>query len=142
MISQNYTLALRELHQTYASDRLQFIGLFPNTSSEPEQIKVFKENYEIPFALETDYCHAKMEALGATITPEVVIYNESQGETLYKGRIDNTYFRVGKRRQVTTTSELKDALESIVNQEPIAVSETQAIGCFISPNKIASSNCQ
>ncbi|MEM0999528.1 MAG: hypothetical protein AAGN35_20895 [Bacteroidota bacterium] len=140
-ISQNYTRTLRELHAEFASEHLQFIGLFPNLSSEAAGIAAFRTEYEIPFGLETDYCHARKEALGATVTPEVVVYHESREEILYQGRIDDTYFRVGQRRQVTTTSELRDVLESIVAHRPIPVRETQAIGCFIAEQKLSTQDC-
>ncbi len=131
IISQYYTLPLLELHTEYASEKIQFIGLFPNYSSKPEKIEAFKEKYKIPFELKTDYLKVETERFGATITPEVVVYNESNDKILYKGRIDDAYVRVGKRKRVTHTSELKDVLEAIVHNNSIAVSETKAIGCFI-----------
>ena len=135
LISQYYTLPLREMHEEYASETLQFVGLFPNNSSLPDSIQAFKESFDIPFELSTDYDHTKKKAFGATITPEVVVYNESQQKILYKGRIDNTYARVGQRRQVTSTSELKDVLEALRTHIPIQVEETQAVGCFINPKQ-------
>ena len=134
LISQFYTLPLKELHSTFASKRLQFVGLFPNTSSQPKNIQKFKEKYQIPFELKTDHSKFKVAQFGATVTPEVVVYNETQNQVLYQGRIDNTYARVGKKRQVTTSAELKDALEAITNCETIAVTKTDPVGCFINRN--------
>jgi len=136
VISQYYTLPLRELHEEYANENVQFIGLFPNFSSKPDQIEAFKEKYQIPFELKTDYYHKKKEKFEATVTPEVVVYNESKGKLIYRGRIDDAYARVGKRKRITTTTELKNVLESIRNNQPIMVSNTQAIGCYIGKNKL------
>ena len=61
VISQYYTLPLRELHEEYANENVQFKGLFPNFSSKPNQIETFKEKYQIPFELKTDYYHKKKE---------------------------------------------------------------------------------
>lgn len=130
-ITQFYTLALREMHETYDPYGLNFVGLFPNRYSSPEKIDSFQQQYKIPFSLKTDYFQTKTKFFEATVTPEVVIYNHTYQEILYKGRIDNAYFRVGKKRGVTTTADLEDALEAIVRGEPIAVKETEAIGCFI-----------
>ena len=131
-ISQYYTLPLIELHDEFANKHTQFVGIFPNTSSKIDNIEAFKVKYNIPFDLQTDYDKVKTEQFGATVTPEVIVYNETQQQILYKGRIDDAYARVGKRRQVTSTSELKDALTAIANNRPIKVTETEAIGCFIS----------
>ncbi|MEL6650173.1 MAG: hypothetical protein AAFQ87_05125 [Bacteroidota bacterium] len=136
LISQYYTLPLREMHEQYASENLQFVGLFPNLSSKPAQIKAFQETYQIPFQLKPDYFHQKMEAFGAAVTPEVVVYNETKQQILYKGRIDDAYARVGQKKRIVSSSELKDALEAIQHDQPIKVSETTAVGCFISPNKL------
>lgn len=136
IISQYYTLPLRELHKEYADEQIQFIGLFPNFSSKPNKIEAFKTSYKLPFDLKTDYYHTKKDALGAMVTPEVVVYNESQAQILYKGRIDDAYARVGQRKRFTSTSELKDVLEAISNNQPILVSNTEAVGCFIGKNKL------
>ncbi len=136
VISQYYTLPLREMHEAYANENLQFIGLFPNFSSKPDNIQAFKEKYKIPFELKNDYFHTKKEEFEATVTPEVVVFNESKGKIVYKGRIDDAYARVGQRKRFTSTSELKDVLEAIANNQPIQVAQTEAIGCFISKSKL------
>ena len=69
--------------------------------------------------------------MGATITPEVVIYDHRIGQILYSGRIDDRYVKVGKRRRHVQTSELEDALKAIRSGQPVAVRETQATGCLI-----------
>ena len=137
VISQYYTLSLSALYDEYANDQIQFIGLFPDFSSKPGNIEAFKFKYDIPFTLKADYFHDKKEAFGATVTPEVVVYNETQEQIIYQGRIDNTYARVGQRRRVTTTSELKDVLEAIHNAQPILISKTDPVGCFITKNKLS-----
>ncbi|MEM9992431.1 MAG: hypothetical protein AAF738_11760, partial [Bacteroidota bacterium] len=135
-ISQYYTLPLNELYQEYASEQVQFVGLFPNFNSKPDKIAAFKQQYDILFELKTDYYHIKKERFGATVTPEVVVYHEGKQQILYQGRIDDTYFRVGKKRQVTSTAELADVLKSITNEQPIKVASTTPIGCFIGKSSL------
>ncbi|MEO1260237.1 MAG: hypothetical protein AAFZ15_15690 [Bacteroidota bacterium] len=136
LISQYYTLPLRKMHEEYAGEKIQFVGLFPNFSSKPDKMEAFKETYQVPFDLKTDYYHHKTEAFGATVTPEVVVFDESANEILYKGRIDDAYARVGKRKRITTTSELEDVLEAIANERPVSVASAPAVGCFIGKNKL------
>ncbi len=135
LISQYYTLSLRELSEAFSNKNLQFVGLFPNHSSKPEKIEAFKEKYKIPFPLKADYEKIKTAQFGATVTPEVIVFNETQNKILYQGRIDDAYARVGKRKQITSTSELKDALTAISNNRPIEVAQTTPVGCFISMRK-------
>ncbi|MEM9723234.1 MAG: hypothetical protein AAGA10_28455 [Bacteroidota bacterium] len=51
VISQFYPLELGELYEECADDNLNFVGLFPNVSSKPEQIQAFQDTYGIPFEL-------------------------------------------------------------------------------------------
>ena len=111
--------------------RLSFKGLFPNSFSNPQKITEFKEKYEIPFLLTMDFEKEWALKLGARVTPTAVVWNKTRDEVLYRGRIDDSYYRIGKRRTVTSTSELADALAAIVSGQEIRVKETQAIGCFI-----------
>ncbi|MEO0468682.1 MAG: hypothetical protein AAF206_03605 [Bacteroidota bacterium] len=136
LISQYYSVALRDLHAEYASENLHFIGLFPSFASKAENIEAFRQKYQIPFELKQDYYHLKTTALGATVTPEVVVYDEAQQQILYKGRIDDAYARVGQRKRYPSTSELRDVLDAIQSHQPIKTQNTQAIGCFIEKNKL------
>ena len=73
---------------------------------------------------------------GETKLPSKAKYNESKAKILYKGRIDDSYARVGKRRRVTTGTELNDVLEAIKNNQPILTNNTPAVGCFIEKSKL------
>jgi thiol-disulfide isomerase/thioredoxin len=133
-VSQYYTLQLNELNTDYTNEDIKFIGLFPNFSSKKEKIEAFRKKYNIEFELKTDYFKSLTKAMGATITPEAVIYNHTTKSILYSGRIDDSFYKVGRRKSVTTTSELKDALISIHNGKEITNIKTQAVGCFINFN--------
>lgn len=131
IISQNFTSEMRRIHQTFASDHVQFVGLFPNGYSTPEGIQAFQEKYLIPFPLSIDEGQKMTQQFQVQVTPEVVVYQADTDQILYQGRINDQYFRVGRRRPQATTAELFDALQSVAQGQPIAVPKTTAIGCFI-----------
>ena len=131
LITQFYTPQLRNLYEEYSRYNINFVGLFPNKYSKPEKIDSFKMVYQIPFPLKTDYYKSKTKLMDAKVTPEVCVYNHDFQEIIYKGRIDNAYYKVGKKRGVTNTSELKDVLEAIVTGEPVQTPNTEAVGCLI-----------
>ena len=130
-ISQAYTDRLNELYQEYHNDSIEFKGFFPNPISRVATMEAFVEKYDIQFPCDRFDATEMARSLGIEITPEVAIVNISTQEVLYKGRIDDMYIQVGKRRQVITRNELADALESILHHKPITVKETQAVGCFL-----------
>lgn len=129
-ICQSYTLKLNQLHDEY-NHLVEFVGVFPNLISSEEKIKAYAEKYRVKYNLITDYEKELAKSLEATITPEVFLINNQTNEIVYSGRIDDEFFEVGKRRNVVKNFELKDALKSIENNEPVEIKRTEAIGCYI-----------
>ncbi|MGI8893468.1 MAG: redoxin domain-containing protein, partial [Bacteroidia bacterium] len=68
--------------------------------------------------------------LKATITPEAFLL-DSEKNILYSGRIDNWATALGVKRQITTSHDLDNAIESFINNRQIDIRKTEAIGCLI-----------
>lgn len=130
-ITQAYTDKLQYLHHTFAGDSIHFTGFFPNPISEDSTMQAFVEKYQLPFPCTRTGAYDQAKRFGVTVTPEVVVYNETRDSVYYQGRIDNLFERVGQRRQVVTSHELEAALHSIQNNKPIIKQRTKAVGCFI-----------
>jgi peroxiredoxin len=128
-ICKSYTLKINALYEQY-SDCVEFVGVFPNIASTPQEIIDFKEIYSIKFDLIEDFDKTLAKKLEASITPEVFLLNPLQ-EVIYQGRIDDEFVQVGKRRKHITSTDLQNALQAFKENLPIAVKKTQAIGCFI-----------
>jgi thiol-disulfide isomerase/thioredoxin len=73
-----------------------------------------------------------VQAAGAATTPEAAVIGAS-GQVLYRGRIDNVYAALGKRRPAATEKDLRKALDEIVDGKPVSTPQTKAIGCYIPP---------
>lgn len=135
LISQYYTVTLKELYTDYAGKEVRFQGVFPNVSSTELGMLVFAEKYGIDFPLEQDKKNSLANRFGATVTPEVVVYDEACKSIVYQGRIDNSYQRIGRRRRVVTAHELRDVLASLSAGQPITTRPAAAVGCFIERGK-------
>jgi peroxiredoxin len=134
-ICQNQTLTLRQLYDQFSAKGIAFTGLFPNTEySTNESIQKFRKKYKIEFETRKDEGQRMTKKFSATITPQVFVVRNATQEILYRGKIDNGFEGIGKKRQVITENYLKNALDSIVNQSEITVKETQPVGCFIITN--------
>ena len=134
-ICQNQTLTLRQLYSEYSSKGISFTGLFPNGEySTKEGIQKFGRKYKIEFPLVRDEQQALTKKFSATITPEVFVCNNLTGEILYRGKVDNSFEGIGKKRQVITEHYLRGALENILHQKTVTIKETQPVGCFIIKN--------
>jgi len=75
--------------------------------------------------------HNLVQKFGATVTPEVVVFNSSSKTVHYQGRIDDNYYRIGKRKTIVQTNDLVDALNALQNKTDSATVKTTPVGCFI-----------
>jgi len=131
VISKNYTDKLKELYATFHDKKIGFLGLFPNAQSRENTIQTFGKTYGILFPMKTDHYQKMTQKLGASITPEVVVFDHEKNEIIYRGRIDNRYASIGKRRTVVSSSELEDVLKDWSAGNDVEFHEMAAIGCFI-----------
>ena len=131
MITQAYTEKIQHLYREFSNDSMAFRGYFPSPVSEDSAMLAFVEKYQIPFPCTRDGAYNTAKRFGITITPEVVVYNETRDSVYYLGRIDNLFERVGQRRQVVTSHELEAALYCIQHNKPVPIPRTQAVGCIL-----------
>lgn len=133
VISQFYTPELTRLYDTYHAKNVGFIGYFPSPSCSAEKIRKFAEEYRLAFPLEGDYHKDLSRKLGIMVTPEVAVWDHRSDRLIYRGRIDDSYVRVGKRKLHPQQHDLQDILDAwLSGQVPAELEQTQAIGCFIS----------
>jgi len=133
-LSQSYSLPLNEFSKKYKENNIRFYGIFSGTLHKPEEVKDFQKKYLVEFPLLLDTAYNLTRMLNATITPEAFVV-DSKGTVLYSGRIDNWAYEVSKKRQLITEHNLQDALDCIINNMPISVKKTQAVGCIIESGK-------
>ena len=132
-ISQAVTLPLRELHGQYAARGVAFVGVFPAAATSPAALAAFAKTYQLPFALRADPGHRLTRRLRARVTPEVVVLGPDRRTVLYRGRLNDAYAGLGQHRPVTRRHELADALADVLAGRPVAVPQTEPVGCFIEP---------
>lgn len=127
---ESYSRTLNQLQEKFKSSGIRFYGVFPGHYNTEQEMKEYQSRYRINFLLMTDPDKKLVQHLGAKISPEVFVIGNT-GKTLYRGRIDDWLYAVGKKKLKVSTHDLKNALDAIVQKKPIAVSETNAIGCII-----------
>lgn len=130
-LCQSYSLTLRNLVRGYQSNGVVFIGIVPGKEFSKEQIIAFQHRYqlkEIKFITDPDLNAVKQ--FGATITPEVVVI-DPKGQMVYRGRIDNWAYELGRKRTKITEHDLDRVLNKLCQNIPFKPYTTKAIGCFI-----------
>jgi peroxiredoxin len=129
-LCQSYSLTIRNLYKEFSNRPIEMIGIIPGTDFSTVTISEYEVKYKIPMKLLRDEQLTLVKKYNATITPEVVVI-DAAGIVKYQGRIDNWAYELGKKRKVITEHNLRDALHSLLNHQPVRVTKTKAVGCYI-----------
>lgn len=129
-IARYHTRTLRLLHEEYAGKGIRFTAVFPAANTTEKSVQKYVEKYKFPLKAILDPGQARARALKATIVPEVFVFDRDE-KLIYRGRIDDRFVAVGKRRPLTRTHDLADVLRALSASETIEPRKTKAIGCTI-----------
>ncbi|HMP28183.1 MAG TPA: thioredoxin-like domain-containing protein [Saprospiraceae bacterium] len=135
VICQNYCPKINTIYEDY-HDKFNFLLVFPSFISKPSTIEKFYKDYNIKIPYKTDFYKTLVNKFDVNVTPEVVIYDPKQESVLYKGRLDNSFFALGKRRKSGISTDLVIAIEQILSGQSPRPSSTQAIGCIINRDEL------
>lgn len=123
---------LVQLAKDYQSSGIKFIAISSNDSINypqdgPEQMKInaLKLNYPFPYLYDKTQEVAK--AYDAACTPDFYIFNAAL-KSVYHGQLDNS--RPGNNKPVTGI-DLRNTLESLLDDTPIDSFQKPSIGCNI-----------
>jgi peroxiredoxin len=128
-ICRKQAFTLNELSQRYKNEGIKFYGVWYPGVDSLEMKKYIVDN-KINFSILTDVNCQLTTMLGAEIAPDVVVL-DSNLKVLYRGKIDNWFEAIGKRKPRPTEYFLDNALKAIVENKPISIKSTQPVGCII-----------
>jgi len=129
-MSTDYSQPLADLYAATKDRGVSIVGICPRDEGDAAAIAKKAKEYRLPFAVLRDPDLKATAALGAKVTPEVVVL-DAKHVVRYRGRIDDAYSARLKKSQKITREDLKLALDAIVAGKSVAVAETEAIGCAI-----------
>lgn len=131
-ICQSVSIELKKLDEQYKQLNVKFVGIFPDNALSNEKTRIaFGKKYGLTFPLNGDSGQVLTNKFQAEITPEVVVEDNESHTILYRGKIDNSFASLGKRRTVLTEHYLRDAIGNWVIGKKTVISKTKAIGCII-----------
>lgn len=130
-----YSHRLAELHQSLSGQGVTVLAIDSNQQDSAEDIKEFVKSQRIPFAVLRDPQNKIANRFGATRTPEVFVLDADR-TIRYQGRIDDQ-FEVGLQRAQPSRHDLAIAIEEVLKDRPVEVSQTETPGCIIGRVKTA-----
>jgi peroxiredoxin len=119
-----------KIQKDYSGKSVQLFALNSNNSylspadtSAEMVLRVREKSFNFPYVKDEDRNVAR--SYGAACTPHVFLLDE-QRILRYKGRIDDS-----RNPDRVTISDLRNAIEDILSDRPVAVAETTPFGCSI-----------
>lgn len=131
-IANAYAPELQALQRDYHERGVRFFLVHVDPDTTKDRAAEHARSFGIPFPVLRDAQHELVRAAGATITPEAAVILPS-GELAYRGRIDDLFRAIGKKREQPTQRELRAALDAVLAGKTPAVARTIAVGCDIPP---------
>jgi mono/diheme cytochrome c family protein len=133
-ISNGYAPEIRSIVQKYSDKGIAFYMVHTDPELAPADARAHAERFKLPCPVIIDSKHDLVQATGVTTTPEVAVVGP-HGTLPYRGRIDDQYPGLGKKRVAPAERNLRDALDAIVAGTPVKTSRTAAVGCTINELK-------
>lgn len=129
-ICNAYIPELNRLNDDLNKSGVRLILIYADTAVTVEEAAKHAQEYELRMPVALDPNRTWIKQAEATIAPEAAVFSPT-GELLYRGRIDNQYAGLGKRRATVTSHDLRDACEAISAGQPVKEPRTEAIGCLL-----------
>ena len=137
-ISNAYAPEIKRISTHYALSNVASYVVYVSPDFSAAEAKKHATDYGFDIPVLRDLSFELVEQTGVTIAPEVAVVSP-EGKCLYRGRIDNLYAALGKRRIKATQHDLRDALDAILKGIPVPQETTKSIGCYIPKPKSGTS---
>jgi mono/diheme cytochrome c family protein/peroxiredoxin len=129
-ISNSYVPEINAMTKDFADAPVRFFAIQVDPELKPDAARKHAKEFGLGVPVLLDSKHDLVAATGVTHTPEVALILRD-GTIAYRGRIDDRYPSLGKKRQVASQKDLRDAITAIVAGEKVQVARTEAVGCSI-----------
>ncbi len=127
-IGNGYAPEIARIVEEYQKSGVICYGIYAHETAEA--VARHTREFKLPLTGLLDPGLALARRTGATVTPEACLLDPA-GEVLYRGRIDDRAVRIGSVRSEPRVRDLRLALDAVLQDKPVPVKHTKAIGCYI-----------
>jgi hypothetical protein len=115
-----------------ADSHVSFFGVISDRSVTRLAAAKHAARFEIKFPVLFDASGELADALKPTHTPEAFVVDRD-GRLAYRGRIDDLYADLGKKRTEAARHDLAEAIADVLAARPVATPRTEPVGCLFEP---------
>ena len=128
-IANSYAPEIKSIIGEYSSRGAGFFLVHVDPDLGLEKAKKHAADFGYENTILRDPRHVLVSELEADVTPEAFVIGKSG--VLYRGRIDDLYADLGKKRRQARTRDLRDALDAVLSGRAVKNPTTTAVGCYI-----------
>lgn len=127
-ISRQYVPELNRLANAAKSNKIGFFGVLSDPGATRKQAVRFADEFQIAFPLLFDASRELADLFAPRNVPEAFLV-DAGGTVRYRGRIDDLYSDIDKKRSQPTRHDLLEAMTALAARLPIAMPQTVPVGC-------------
>jgi hypothetical protein len=119
--------------QEFTSRGVAFWFVYPNTGESLQSMKQHLSAFGAGSEAVLDQAGALVALAHARVTPEaaVLVRNGAAWRSVYTGRIDNRYVRLGVERPQATEHSVEQVVREVLEQRPVQKAVGNPVGCAI-----------
>jgi hypothetical protein len=129
-IVRNTLPVMHEIRDRYRAQGVEFLLLNSNLQDDRDAIGKEAAEFGIDFPILVDDTQLIGESLDVTRTAEVFVIDPRSWRLLYRGPVDDR-LAYGTQRPAARNHYLTDALDATLQGKPLAVAQTEALGCLV-----------
>ncbi len=128
-VSNSYSKTLSELSiKLRRKGGVEFFGVIADPSTTRKAAATHAREYKLSFPVLFDASQQLASVLKVKVVPEAFVL-DAKGVLVYRGKIDDAYRDIGRRRPNVQTHYLSDAVDALLTGKPIRVAVTEPVGC-------------
>lgn len=127
-IAREYIPELNRLAAAFAEQSVKLYGVIHEPASTRAAAQRFRDEFRIEFPVLFDASAELAAALRPMRVPEAFVI-DAAGQVVYRGRIDDRYADVGRKRPAVTSHDLSDAVQALLDGKTIDTPATTVVGC-------------
>lgn len=128
-IANQYIPQIKSLADRFHSSGVRFLIVNSNSGDSLEKLRKHKAEYQIDFPILSDPRQEVADIFAAERMTQCFVLDYRR-IVRYSGRIDDR-IGYGSRKTKPTREDLAEAVQQLLNGEPISVAETDVAGCLI-----------
>lgn len=134
-VSNQYLPELNRIAKQFADQPVEFYGVVADPTISREKVKDYCRDFGIEFPVFFDAAGLLARVCQPSHVPQAFVV-DSQGAIAYRGRIDDQYTAVGRRKEQASEHDFSDAIGAVIAGNAPKVASTEPVGCRLEPFKL------